>query len=606
MSKENDNKKKSNEERQKEVDRQLEALRQAIGDDHWSDSDSDDSDDSSQLEERASRNAMESARKFLWDEVDDEDDHLYLVGQFPKQKKSGASGASSSTSTSSSSRKQPRTANETDAHVKSGANMFRTTMWESHRSQYSQDDSINLMSAAELKAIGAPEEKRRSSFADMFLRGKRAPTKAAAASSRWYDADTRDADDDLDRKVKPKTKWSYLACLFNAVLWMILLGLLYVFGYYIYDFVKSALPERQVPIDATELEIHSNAVQKALIKHGVLDETMLQDVNSPQAVALQWLSEDSFQTHTKAKDPFLVQRYSLAVIYHVTNGKDWKFSDGWLTKEGYCTWYGVQCLGSAEELVHHHGNGPIFELNLSSNNIKGNIPVELNALEDLFFLDLQDNQLDGTLPEELGGWSGLRLFSIAHNDMYGSIPVTLLTSSPDLHVLNAGHNGFTGTIPPELGAATKLREVRLEFNSLYGHIPDSVRHLDRLENLHLAGNKLGGSLPEGIYDMARLETLHLHDNSLTGHLSNNFAMLSHLEILSLNHNQLVGTIPNVFAKTKYLQQLQLQANELSGNMPPSVCSLATERKLTYLSATCTQTDVEGEMGVHCDCCTECK
>ncbi|CAJ1945447.1 unnamed protein product, partial [Cylindrotheca closterium] len=78
------NSKKSNAERQREVDRQLELMKAAIGDDNFdSDSESDSDDSLEQLKERSgssSRNAVESARKFLWDEADDEDDAVLLGG----------------------------------------------------------------------------------------------------------------------------------------------------------------------------------------------------------------------------------------------------------------------------------------------------------------------------------------------------------------------------------------------------------------------------------------------------------------------------------------------------------------------------------------------
>lgn len=597
---------KSQKDRLKEVDRQLEAMRQAIGEDNWSESDdSSDSEDSQELKERAERagrnSAMESARKFLWDEADEEDDHLYLGGPFPTKPKPQP--------------KQPPPPTASidikNARESSGANMFRPSIWDSMRSSYSHDldQSINLQDTDGLDANNKKKSNDRPSVIDMFFGGgkKKAPTKKA--STAWYDADTRDADDMLDRKVNKKNKtWSYLACLWNFVLWSLLLGLFYIFGYYIYDFVQSLRPAEPVPVDLTALEKHAKAVHNQLVKHGALveDASLLQDPNSPQAKALEWVINDSMETSTKAKDRFLWQRYSLAVIYHSLHGQDWIHSDGWMTNEGYCSWYGVQCLGAAEDMEQHHGNGPIFELNLSSNQVKGNLPIELNGLEDLFFLDLQDNQLDGTIPANLGGWTGLRMFSVGHNDLYGTIPVALVTTSPDLHILNAAHNGLTGTIPPEIGGATKLRELRLEFNGLYGHLPDSLRHLDRLETLHLAGNKLGGSLPNGIYDMARLETLYLHDNSLTGHLSNNFAMLTHLELLTLHQNQLVGTVPDVFSRLRLLQQLQLHSNELSGTMPHSVCSLTTFHKLAYLSVSCARSEDEHELGVHCECCTACK
>ncbi|CAJ1960424.1 unnamed protein product [Cylindrotheca closterium] len=567
---------KTNEERQQEVDRQLALMKAAIGDEDIFDSDSSDSDsdDSGQLRQRSNttRDAVASARRFLMDDDDDYDDAIVLG--FPR----------------------PMTPKKSPAklHVKMAAGMgnqgkgARDSIWDSVRSDGSEQSQ-------------QPQSVRQS-LSNLFLQSKRPSAKRLGSPGIWNDADATEGEEFIQEN--SKSKFSYLACMWGTVLWLIALGSLFVFGYYIYDFGTS-FQHAPAPIESPAEE-HSEDSKAALMKHGVLTEAVLDDPNSPQAAALRWIEENSSQASSNKHNPYLAQRYALAVVYYSMDGQHWTNSDGWLSNEGYCKWYGVQCLGTEGSIEKHFGNGPVFELNLSSNEVKGTIPVELNTFKDLFFLDLQDNALEGTIPDELGGWSALRMFSIAHNDLYGSIPPTLLSTSADLRVLNAGHNGFTGTIPPELGTATKLREIRLEYNSLYGHIPDSVRDLDRMETLHLAGNKLGGSLPSGIYDMARLEALYLHDNSLTGHLSNNFASLSHLELLTLNHNQLVGTIPNVFANSRHLQEVHLHGNELSGNMPRSVCSLTTEHKLTYLSATCTQTKVEGEMGVHCECCTDCK
>jgi len=222
-----------------------------------------------------------------------------------------------------------------------------------------------------------------------------------------------------------------------------------------YGYYKETHPGEPEPIEPSDLEKHAHAVQKALVKNGVLLESALEDPDSYQAAALKWLVEDSMQTQTKAKDPFMIQRYTLALFYLSTHGDEWTQNDGWMTNEGYCSWHGISCLGTEEDMAHRHGNGRVFELNLASNQVRGNLPLELNGLTDLFFLELQDNKLDGTIPENLGNWTGLRMFSIAHNDLFGSIPISLVTTSPDLHVLNAGHNGLTGTIPPEIGDARR-------------------------------------------------------------------------------------------------------------------------------------------------------
>lgn len=573
--------KRSDEDRQKEVDRQLELMKAAIGDENFfSDSESD-SDDSDQLKQRAgpNREAVEMARQFLLDEPDGDDEEVMLGFPFqsPKSEKNALNVATG---------------------VGAGGRLsgFLSPLWGENPYEGGADDEINLMDATQARATPNPQAERRS-LSNLFLRQRKSQSAPLSFPNIWNDANARDSDEFIQEN--KKSRFSYLACLWGSLLWLVALGAFAAFSYYVYDWVKTLVPKR-----IGTIEEHSVAIQKSLVDHGVLTESTLDDPDSPQAAALQWISEDTRQTSTAEDDPYLAQRYSLAVLYYSTRGQYWTNSEGWLTNEGYCNWYGVQCLGSETSIVEQSGNGPVFDVNLSSNHLRGTIPSELNAFQDLLFLDFKGNRLEGTLPSDLGGWTGLRMFSVAHNTLYGSIP-SKLVSTKDLRVLNAGHNELSGNIPPEIGDARNLREVRLEFNALHGHLPDSLRHLDHLETLHLAGNKLDGSLPDGLYDMDRLETLYLHDNSLTGHLSNDFARLSHLELLTLNHNQLVGTVPDVFTKIRHLQEAQLHANLFTGTMPPSMCDLRTLQKLSLLSVSCTKTNDANEMGVHCECCTDC-
>jgi len=577
--------KKTNEERQAEVDRQLELMKAVIGDDNFSDSDDSDSDDDSQeLRERSNKNAaMESAREFLWGEAEDDED-VMLGGPFPKQ----APSLAPAESTQSQSRASG-----------SSVGMFGASIFGRGGGMEVDglDHNSNLMDATEARGRTAPlksTDKTRPSLSNMFLRGSN------TAASSWNDAGARDSEEFLVEDTERTS--SYMASLGGAAMWMLTLALFGIYGYYVYDFATSLHSSKPTAVDVdTPTTSTDEAIRQALLDAGIAVASTLDDPESPQNAAFQWITKDGISID----DQYLGQRYSLAVLYYSTDGSFWSKSDGWLSKDGYCQWYGVQCLGTDALIEQGNNNGPVFELNLSSNKLRGNIPAELTAFKDLFFLDFQDNQLEGTIPNELGGWTGLRMFSIAHNELYGSIPKTLLSTSPDLHILNAGHNKFSGSLPEVMGQVTSLREVRLEYNDLGGTIPDSYHALDRLETLHLAGNKLEGSLSHAVYDMDRLETLYLHDNALSGKLSTEFAKLSHLELLTLNHNKLVGTVPDVFSKTRFLQELHLHGNEFTGTMPHSVCKLTTEHKLTYLSVDCTKTDAAGELGVHCDCCTNC-
>ncbi|PKA64504.1 Systemin receptor SR160 [Apostasia shenzhenica] len=89
----------------------------------------------------------------------------------------------------------------------------------------------------------------------------------------------------------------------------------------------------------------------------------------------------------------------------------------------------------------------------------------------MIFLDLSYNQLSGEIPKELGG-------------MYY------------LMVLNLGHNMLSGLIPAELGRLRYVAVFDLSHNSLEGPIPASFGGLSMLSEIDLSNNRLNGSIPE--------------------------------------------------------------------------------------------------------------
>ncbi len=61
----------------------------------------------------------------------------------------------------------------------------------------------------------------------------------------------------------------------------------------------------------------------------------------------------------------------LVTFYRSLNGDEWTIKDGWtqdLTNE--CTWHGVLC----------DANGEVNSINLSENNIRGEMPMEVALL----------------------------------------------------------------------------------------------------------------------------------------------------------------------------------------------------------------------------------
>ena len=74
-------------------------------------------------------------------------------------------------------------------------------------------------------------------------------------------------------------------------------------------------------------------------------------------------------------------------------------------------------------------------LELSSNQLTGEIPLEIGNLTNLIHLSLHDNQLTGSIPPEIGNLTNLEVLSLYGNQLSGIIPDEICNqgdSSPNL------------------------------------------------------------------------------------------------------------------------------------------------------------------------------
>src|SRR6478609_457954 len=79
----------------------------------------------------------------------------------------------------------------------------------------------------------------------------------------------------------------------------------------------------------------------------------------------------------------------LLKLYKATNGSHWNVK--WDLNAPVTTWQGVKIK-----------NGNVVGLNLSNNNLVGNLPKEITDLKNLVELDLFKNEISGTIPENIG------------------------------------------------------------------------------------------------------------------------------------------------------------------------------------------------------------
>ncbi|XP_052623022.1 receptor-like protein EIX2 [Lactuca sativa] len=88
----------------------------------------------------------------------------------------------------------------------------------------------------------------------------------------------------------------------------------------------------------------------------------------------------------------------------------------------------------------------VFNMDLSSNKLVGEIPVELTTLSKLVGLNLSNNHLSGGIPESIRKMMKLETLNFSKNELSGSIPPSMAALTFLSH-LNLSHNNFSGQIP---------------------------------------------------------------------------------------------------------------------------------------------------------------
>ena len=321
------------------------------------------------------------------------------------------------------------------------------------------------------------------------------------------------------------------------------------------------------------------------------------------------------------------ERAALTALYDATGGQDWKTNDGWLSDDPLDQWLRV----TTDE------DGRVTSLDVGSNRLNGELPMELGELSHLNLLYISDNDLTGVLPQSLTGISGLETFHFHNNPglcapidetfqawLRGIAEVRGSSCAPEdsledrevlVQLYNAlagenwrnnanwlterpirewhgvtndasgrvtglvlGWNELTGEIPKELGSLSKLRRLEFSNNYLIGEIPAELGNLSDLETLQLGNSPttggLSGGIPKELGSLSKLEILNLKFNQLTGEIPAELGNLTNLEILALMANRLTGEIPTELGSLSNLRALELNYNYLTGEIPTELGNLS--------------------------------
>ncbi|KAG4132761.1 hypothetical protein ERO13_D08G053700v2 [Gossypium hirsutum] len=192
-------------------------------------------------------------------------------------------------------------------------------------------------------------------------------------------------------------------------------------------------------------------------------------------------------------------------------------------------------------------------LYLDGNNFDGNIPsIDISTFlsYSLVDMDLSNNNLSGELPRWIWNVSKLNALAVSNNQLKGLIPMELCYLD-SLRILDLSENNFSGPIPSCFGA-------------------QSIIHL------HLSKNRLSGTLTNAFFNSSSLVTLDLSENQLSGEIPYQIGTLSALSVLLLKANYFIGEIPIEICKLYSLSIIDLSQNKLFGLIPSCLSRLTLD------------------------------
>nr|GMD78984.1 probable LRR receptor-like serine/threonine-protein kinase At2g24230 [Ipomoea batatas] len=190
----------------------------------------------------------------------------------------------------------------------------------------------------------------------------------------------------------------------------------------------------------------------------------------------------------------------------------------------------LQFLNLAENEIHGKdsvlsGMVSLTYLNVSGNLFKGSVVGVFGG--PLEVVDLSRNQFQGHVSQvNLGSnfsWSNLVYIDLSENQLSGEIFMEL-NSAQNLKHLNLAYNRFSHQRFPRIGMVRDLEYLNLSSTNLIGEIPSDLSLLSSLKTLDISRNHLSSHIP--MLNTKKLRILDVSYNNLSGEIP-----LSLVEIL---------------------------------------------------------------------------
>ncbi|RDX67989.1 putative inactive leucine-rich repeat receptor-like protein kinase, partial [Mucuna pruriens] len=214
---------------------------------------------------------------------------------------------------------------------------------------------------------------------------------------------------------------------------------------------------------------------------------------------------------------------------------------------------------------------PTFQLtglDMSSWQLGPNFPSWIQSQNKLEVIVMSNTGILDPIPTWFWeAFSQASYVNLSHNNIHGEL-VTTLRNPISIRSVDLSTNHLCGKLPY---LSNYVIWLDLSSNSFLESMDDFLcKKQDKpmnLEFLNLASNNLSGEIPDCWMIWPFLMDVNLQSNHFVGNLPPSMASLAELQSLQIRNNSLSGIFPTILKKTDQLICLDLGENNLSGTIP---------------------------------------
>lgn len=241
------------------------------------------------------------------------------------------------------------------------------------------------------------------------------------------------------------------------------------------------------------------------------------------------------------------------------------------------------------------------EMDLSHNNITGDLPDWLGLVRNLSNLDLSYNLLNGSVPESLSQLTQLAALDLSFNSLHGVVSEAHFANMTSLGELALSGNALSFNISSTWVPPFQLSEIYLGSCRVGPRFPSWLQTQRALSFVNMSNAEIADVVPDWFWNATsgagRLDISH---NKLRGELPKSLTFCNprgiYFQIIDLSSNQFHGRLPsicdtvgdisfrdNLFSggvqtilnnSTDSMSTAILSQNFLSGDIPSSICNIS--------------------------------